>query len=145
MTKATHWASVFSTLQSLVDFHVTDNSKENLAGKRRTKRMLKYSELPPLTQQTAPLPTGPSATPQTEDEARRVVSISDPKKSSAGCRLYYACDERVSEALANQFANMALMSLFVNKPRIPWVRGRLNTPVLQWRSKYNPCTPSTHC
>lgn len=136
MRKAAHWSSVFATLQSLVEFKVTDNSKESLAVKRKEKRILKISEMPPSTEQTPPIRAGPSAPPQTEEETHRVTSISDPEKSSAGYKLYHACDERESEALANQFATMALMALFEDKPQVGWVSGRPKAPIVQWRSRY---------
>jgi hypothetical protein len=136
MRKAAHWSGVFATLQSLVDYQATDNSKESLAVKRKEKRIMKNSDMPPSTAQTPPTRVGPSAPQQTEEETRRVTSISDPEKSSAGYKLYHACDERESEALGNQFASMALMALFEEKPHVSWVSGRPKAPIVQWRSRY---------
>ena len=137
MLKANHWFIVFLTLQSLEGPQVTDNRKASLAEKRKG-RHIKSTQMLPSTSQTLAVRVGPSPPPQTEEEACHVTSISDPEISSAGYKLYHACEERESEALANQFFTITLASLFEKDPPLAWVTGRPKVPVVQWRSRYPP-------
>jgi hypothetical protein len=69
------------------------------------------------------------------EEVMRVVSISDPSKSSAGSKLYHACQEQETQLLGNVFCAVALDALFRKNPSVNWVTGRTDRPVIQWRSR----------
>jgi len=104
--------------------------------KRQEKRNQQTLIMPPLTSQVNPIWVGQPAPTQTDEETRRITSISDPSKSSAGSQLFYACQERESEALGNLFCTVAIDALFEENPPLIWVKGRPKFPVVQWRSRY---------
>ena len=93
--------------------------------------------LPPLISQYPHRRLGPTPVPPTEAETRRIASISDPHKSSAGSKLYHSCREEETQNLGNFFCEGALKELFSEKPDLGWVTGRTKTPVMQWRGEYN--------
>ena len=134
LQKATHFYLVFSTLQSLQELKVTDSRKENLAGKRQEKRSQSVIPMPPLTASVPPIWTGPSAPPQTDEETRRVASISNPSTSSAGWQLFHACQETETQSLGNLFCTLVIRLLFRGDPSIGW-SNRSEEPVLKWRSR----------
>ena len=135
LLKATHFWTVFSTLQNLENLKITDTRKDNLAGKRHEKRIQSFQDLPPLTSSVAPIWTGPPPPPQTDEEARRVTSISDPFKSSAGSQMFHACQEIESQNLGSFFCTVSLRALFRKHPSLHWPIGRDPSPVVQWRSR----------
>lgn len=135
LDKATHFYTVFSSLESLVNLKITESRKGNLAGKRREKRNQSLP-MPPLTSQVVPVWVGPPAPPQSVEETLRITSISDPSKSSTGTQLFHATQEQESEYLANLFCKVALSALFRRNPTLDWVTGRPEIPVLQWRNRY---------
>ena len=84
---------------------------------------------------------GPPAPPLTAEETRRVISISDPSKSSRGSQLFHATQEQESELLGNLFCQSTLKLLFLDPP-LDWATGRVDAiPVLRWRHR---CPPSSH-
>jgi hypothetical protein len=123
------------TLESLKTIQLTDTRKENLASKRHEKASQAPLIIPPLTSQFPPTWVGPPAPPQSEQEIRRVVSISDPSQSSAGSKLFYACQEVESQILGNLFCEVTLSALFGGKAALSWVNGRPKPPILRWRSR----------
>lgn len=127
---------MFTTLQNLVNLKVTNTRKANLAEKRQDKHIQSSIAMPPLTSHLAPIWVGPKAPPETADETRRIISISDPSKSSSGSNLFHACQERESETLGNMFSTVVLFALFRQNPTLNWVTGRSEFPVLQWRNRY---------
>jgi hypothetical protein len=133
--KAGRFYSVFETLESLQNLKITDTRKDNLAIKRQGKRTQSFVDLPPLTSSVTPVRTGPPAPPQTDEEAQRVTSISDLSESSAGYRLFHACQEIESQNLANLFCTATLRALFGKRPQLGWATGRDRNPVVQWRSR----------
>ena len=137
LTKATHFWTVFSTLQNLENLKITDTRKDNLADKRHKKRIQSFRDLPPLTSSVPPVWTGPPPPPQTDQEARRVTSISDPSKSSAGSQMFHGCQEIESQNLGNFFCTVSLRALFRTHPQLVWATGRDPIPVVQWRSRSN--------
>lgn len=93
--------------------------------------------LPPFVSQEKAHSVGPpTRDPETEDDSQRVASISDPSKSSAGSKLYYACRETATQNLGNKFCCGALDELFETPPSLDWVTGRRTSPVFQWRDEY---------
>lgn len=134
--KAAYFYSVFETLESLHSLQVTDTRKDNLAAKRQEKHTQGSVVMPPLTSQTAPVWVGPPAPPQSDDEKRRVVSISDPAQSSAGSTLFQACQEIESQMLGNLFCQVIISVLFGKEAAVSWVNGRTRPPVLKWRARY---------
>lgn len=133
--KAVHFYSAFLNLQSLQRLRTTDTRINNLAGKRGKSRM--FSNLPlPLVSQTAGHPVGPLPPQQTAEETQRVASISDPSMSSAGTKIFHACQEQESEALANNLFSVALRSIYRKDPAVNWATGRHDFPTLNWRSRY---------
>jgi hypothetical protein len=91
--------------------------------------------MPPPTSQFPPTWVGPPAPGMSTEEVMRVVSISDPSKSSAGSKLYHACQEQETQLLGNVFCAVALDALFRKNPSVNWVTGRTDRPVIQWRSR----------
>jgi len=90
-----------------------------------------------MSSQVAPIWVGQPVPPPSASESRRIVSISDPWKSSAGSRLFFAYREQESEALASLFCALAVSALFRKNPPLTWVTSR---SVTQWRSRYVPTT-----
>jgi hypothetical protein len=126
---------MFWTLQDLQKLKVTDTRKDNLAEKRHEKRTSR--PIGTLSSQVAPVWVGPPGPPVTSEETQRIISISDPSKSSAGSQLYYATQEQESEMLANLFCQSTLRALMSTDPSLDWVEGRLDgMPVLRWRNRY---------
>jgi hypothetical protein len=117
----------------MVELHVTDNRLDNLAEKR--KRNIEPTELPPLTSQLPTTWKGPRSASETA-EPGRVISISEPTKDSGGSKLFYACQEKDSDAMGNQFCATAIEVLFDQHPPLKWVTGRPKVPVLQWQRRY---------
>ena len=138
LTKASYFFTLFSTLQGLESLQMTETRKDNLAAKRQEKRTQDPVIMPPLTSQVAPIWVGPPAPPQSEQEIRRVVSISDPSQSSAGSKLYYACQEVESQMLGNVFCAVSISALYGDQAALSWVNGRPKPPILRWRSRYVP-------
>jgi len=136
LAKAAYFYSTFSTLKSLISLQVTETRKDNLAAKRQEKRVQDPVVMPPLTSQFPHVWVGPPVPPQTEQEVRRIVSISDPSQSSAGSKLYHACQEVESQMLGNLFCEVTLSALYGDEAAVSWVHGRPQPPVLQWRSRY---------
>lgn len=134
--KAPHVSNLFYILQDLENLKVTDTRKDNLAGKRREKRSSR--PMGPPTSQVAPVWVGPPAPPLTAEETRRVISISDASKSSAGSQLFHATQEQESELLGNLFCQSTLKLLFLDPP-LDWATGRVDAiPVLRWRHRSPP-------
>ena len=125
----------FKTLRKLLKLKVTDSRKENLSEKRHEKHVQQVSEMPPRTSEFGTSRVGPSAPPQSEKETQRVASISDPEKSSAGSKYFYACREQASQDLGNQFCELVISSLFSKEPSLDWVTNRPQCPVLAWRNE----------
>jgi hypothetical protein len=119
----------------LTELGVTENRLENLAGKRREKRNKAPVELPPLTSQFPTLWKGDRFIPE-PTEGTRIPSISDPCKNSAESKVYYACQEKDSDTLGNQFCATAIEALFDQNPPVIWSTGRPKVPVLQWVRRY---------
>jgi hypothetical protein len=135
MRKAPVWWGVFSPLRDIVELHVTNNRLDNLAGKRKEKHNIVSSQMPPLTSRLPTTWKGPrSASERTEPD--RVVSISAPTMDSAGSKLFYACQEKDSDTMGNQFCLTAIEALFDQHPPLIWVTGRPKVPVLQWQRRY---------
>ena len=130
-----YFYTLFQTLQSLIKLQFTDNRKESLAGKRQEKRDQSSITMPALTSQIAPIWVGPPAPAQSEEEVRRIISISDPSKSSAGSKFLQACQEMETQMLGNVFCTVAINALFEKDATIDWVIGRDQSPVVQWRSR----------
>jgi hypothetical protein len=135
LEKSSHFYSMFTNLQTLQNSKITDTRKKRLAGKSPGIRKHSHPPMPPLTSEVSAVWVGPPAPPQTDEESRRVASISDPSQSSAGPQLFHACQERESVALANSFCIVVLKRLFRKDPSVNWVTGRPRPPVLQWRSR----------
>src|SRR5579859_2859860 len=132
LQKAPHFTSTFRNLQDLRSLNVTDTRLDTLADKRHGKRQ--YGR---PTSAVLPEWVGPPLAPLTADEAHRIVSISDPSKSSAGSRLFTATQEQESESLATSFIQNVLMLLFIDDPSVTWATGRDDgKPVLRWRNRY---------
>jgi hypothetical protein len=115
---------------------ITETRMDNLAEKRSDKRS-QIVVMPPPTTQFPPSWVGPAAPAQSAEEKQRVISISDPPKSSTGSKLYHACQEQETQSLGNVFCTVTLMMLFREDPPLSWVTGRSHLPVIQWRSGYN--------
>ena len=135
-TKAAYFYSTFLALRNLDSIQMTDTRRDNLAAKRQEKRSQDSITMPPLTSQIQPVWVGPPAPPQTEQEARRVMSISDPSQSKAGSKVYYACQEVESQMLGNLFCAATITVLFGDEAALSWVKGRSEPHVLEWRSRY---------
>lgn len=133
--KAGQFYTVFKTLRALRNLKVTETRVDNLAEKRSHKRS-QIVVMPPPTSQFPPTWVGPPAPIQSEDEVQRVVSISDPSHSSAGSKLFHACQENETQLLGNAFCSVALDALFRESPSVNWVTGRDELPVVEWRSRY---------
>jgi hypothetical protein len=135
LAKSSYFYSLFTNLQAIQNVKITDTRKKKLAEKRHEKRKRPQPKMLPLTSGVAAVWVGPPAPPQTDEEVRRVASISDPSQSSAGSQLFQACQEPESEAVANLFCTIVLKRLFRKDPPVDWVTGRPELPVLQWRSR----------
>ena len=135
LRKAQQLYGAFRTLRKIQKLKVTDSRKENLSEKRHEKHVQQVSEMPPRTSEFATSRVGPSAPLQSGKETQRVASISDPEKSSAGSKYFYACREQASQDLGNQFCELFIGSLFGKEPSLDWVTGRPQSPVLAWRSE----------
>lgn len=135
-TKAIYFYAVFSTIKTLESLQVTNNRKENLASKRHEKYSQGPVTMPPLTSQVPLVWVGPPAPPQSEEETRRAMSISDLSKSSAGSKLFHACQEIESQMLGNLFCEVTITALFGEEAALSWVGGRPEPPVIQWRARY---------
>jgi hypothetical protein len=136
--KATLFYAVFLAVRSIADFTVTGTRIDNMAEKRHEKRN-ESGKMPPLTSQFPPTWVGPvSASQSGEDtkETQRVASISDPSKSSAGSKFFYACQEDETRSLGNLFCEVVLTAVFQENTRLDWVPSRPQPPVLEWRSRY---------
>jgi hypothetical protein len=137
LEKAPYFNSLFWTLRDLEILKVTNTRKEILAEKRHEKRSTIESIGPP----TSHVPTvwvGPPAPALTAEERNRIISISDPSKSSAGSQLFHATQEQESELLGNLFCQAILNVLFLDDPSLNWVTGRVDAlPVLRWRHRYS--------
>jgi len=135
LRKAQQLYGAFRTLRKIQKLKVTDARKENLSEKRHEKHVQQVSEMPPRTSEFGTSKVGPSAPPQSEKETQRVASISDPEKSSAGSKYFYACREQASQDLGNQFCELVIDSLFSKEPSLDWVTSRPQSPVLAWRNE----------
>ena len=135
LRKAQQLYGAFRTLRKIQKLKVTDSRKENLSEKRHEKHVQQVSEMPPRTSEFGTSKVGPSAPPQSEKETQRVASISDPEKSSAGSKYFYACREQASQDLGNQFCELVIGSLFSKEPSLHWVTTRPQSPVLAWRNE----------
>jgi hypothetical protein len=83
---------------------------------------------------------GRPTTSLTTDEIRRIASISDPAKSSAGSKLFYATQEKDSEMLAALFSQTVITFSFLQDPSLKWVTGRdKGKLVLRWPHRLNSC------
>jgi len=132
LRKAPNFANTFALVQDLRDLNITDTRLDNFADRRHEKRA---SGRP--TSSVLPEWVGPRLPPLTAEEAQRIVSISDPTKSSAGSRLFTATQEQESESLATSFFRTILMMLFVDDPPLNWATGRDDgKPVLRLRHRY---------
>jgi hypothetical protein len=137
LQRAPNFTSTFRNLQDLRGLNVTDTRLDNLVEKRHEKHS--YGR---PTSVILPEWVGPPLVPLTPEEANRIVSISDPSKSSAGSRLFTATQEQESESLATSFFQNVLMMLFLDDPPIAWAAGRDDVkPVLRWRNR---CLPMHH-
>ena len=147
MRKAGWFSWSFSSLHKLTSFKKTDSRVDNLSSKRSEKRAEKHSQqeeidsrqpissMPPLVSQYPHRRLGPPPVPVTEEESRRVASISNPDKSSAGTKLFHACREEETQNLGNFFCEGAINELFYSEPALKWVTGRKKCPVVQWRGE----------
>jgi hypothetical protein len=132
--KAPDFLSVLRAAHELRDLAVTEVRLDNFAEKRQEKRSSR--PIGPPTSAVIPEWVGPSLPPLTTEEICRIASISDPSKSSAGSRLFYATQEKDSEMLATQFCKTMITFLFWEKPSLKWVTGRdKGKPVLRWRHR----------
>lgn len=136
LRKAPSWWAVFSPLRDLTELGVTENRLDSLAEKRREKRNKVKAELPPLTSQFPTVWKGERSVLPPKETAR-VTSISDPAKGSADSKVYYACQEKDSDRLGNQFCSTAIELLFDQNPPLTWATGRRKPPVLQWVCRYH--------
>ena len=110
---------------------------DNFADKRHEKRNVSSRPLGPPTSAVIPEWVGPPLAPLTEEDIRRIVSISDPSKSSAGSRLFHATQEKDSEMLATLFCETVITLLFWEDPPLNWITGREEgKPVLRWRHRF---------
>ena len=133
--KTGQYYTVFSNLESLQNLKITKPRKDNLAEKRRGKRNKDSFELPPLTSLVPPIWAPQRPPGQSDDEARRVISISDPSKSSAGSQLFHACQEIESQSLGNLFCRVTIGALFRKTPSLEWAKGRDPPLVVQWHGR----------
>jgi hypothetical protein len=134
--KAPDFMSVLRAAHELRDLAVTEVRLDNFAEKRQEKRSSR--PIGPPTSAVIPEWVGPSLPPLTTEEIRRIASISDPSKSSAGSRLFYATQEKDSEMLATLFCTTVISLLFWDDPSLKWVTGRdKGKPVLRWRHRLN--------
>ena len=132
LKKALHFTHTFQNLRHICGLNITDTRLDNFAEKRHEKRS--YGQ--PISG-TLPVWVGPPLAPLTPEEIQRIVSISDPSKSSAGSRLFTATQERESEALATSFCQTVLDMLFPDNPSVTWATGRDDgKPILEWRNWY---------
>ena len=132
LQKAPNFTNTFWNLQHLRGLSVTDTRLNNFAEKRHEKRS--YGR---PTSSAPPVWVGPPLAPLTPEEAQRIVSISDPSKSSAGSRLFTATQEHESESLATTFCQNVLKILFLENPSVTWATGRDDgEPILEWRNRY---------
>jgi hypothetical protein len=132
--KASYYHAVFAALRDLENVKITETRKDNLAEKRHEKRN-NSRRMGPLSTEVSPVWVGPPAPPLSEDDVRRIASISDPLQSSAGSQLFHATQEKESELLGNLFCQTTLDVLFVD-PSLDWVTGRTEIPILQWQHGY---------
>jgi hypothetical protein len=132
LQKAPNFTHTFWNLQHIRGLNVTDTRLDNFAEKRHEKRSYGRPASAVL-----PVWVGPSLAPLTPEEAHRIVSISDPSKSSAGSRLFTATQEHESESLATSFCQNVLKMLFLDDPSVVWSTGRDDgKPMLEWRNRY---------
>ena len=132
LQKAPNFTHTFWNLQHIRGLNVTDTRLDNFAEKRQEKRSCGRP-----TSSVLPMWVGPPLAPLTPEEAHRIVSISDPSKSSAGSRLFTATQEHESESLATSFCQNVLKMLFLDDPYVVWATGRDDgKPVLEWRNRY---------
>src|SRR5436190_1959799 len=138
LQKAPNFTSTFRNLQDLRGLNVTDTRLGNFAEKRHEKHSYGRPASAVLTEWV-----GPPLAPLTAEEADRIVSISDPSKSSAGSRLFTATQEQESESLATSFFQNVLMMLFLDDPPVAWAIGRDDgKPVLRWRNRFTIALPN---
>jgi hypothetical protein len=134
--KAPDFMSVFRAAHELRDLTVTEVRLDNFAEKRQEKRSFRPTG--PPTSAVTPEWVGPPLPPLTTEEFHRIASISDPAKSSAGSRLFYATQEKDSELLATLFCKTVITLLFWEDLSLKWVIGRnKRKPVLRWRHRLN--------
>jgi hypothetical protein len=134
--KAPDFRSAFRIAHDLRDLNVTDTRLGNLADKRQEKRASR--PLGPPTSAVIPEWVGPPLALLTAEDIHRIVSISDPSKSSAGSRFFHATQEKDSEMLATLFCEAVISLLFWEDPPLRWVTGRdEGKPVLRWRHRFN--------
>jgi hypothetical protein len=140
--KSRRFYSSFTTLHKIQRLKITNTRKDNLAAKRHEKhsQLEEHStpveNMPPPTSQVLSHHVGPKILPSQEDEeTQRVASISDLEKSSAGSKLFHACQEQITQNLGNLFCEQAIKALFHKNPPLDWVSGHPETPLLEWRSE----------
>ena len=132
LQKAPNFTSTFWNLQDICGLNITDTRLDNFAEKRHEKRS--YGR---PTSSVLPVWVGPPLPPLTIEEAQRIVSISDPSKSSAGSRLFTATQEQESETLATSFCQSVLKMMFLDNSSVTWANGRdAGKPRLVWRTRY---------
>jgi hypothetical protein len=132
--KAPDFVSAFRAAHELRDLTVTEVRLDNFVEKRQEKRSSRPSG--PPTSAVIPEWVGPPLPPLTTDEIRRIASISDPAKSSAGSKLFYATQEKDSEMLATLFCKTVISFLFWEDLSLKWSIGRdEGKPVLRWRHR----------
>lgn len=136
--RAPNFLNTFQNLQDLRGLYITETRRDALAEKRQEK--LAYGR---PTSAVLPEWVGPPLAPLTPEEKHRIVSISDPSKSSAGSKLYTATQEKESETLATSFFRTVLILLFLDNPPVTWPTGRDDAkPVLRCRNRYQSNTSS---
>jgi hypothetical protein len=134
LQRAPNFLNTFQNLQDLRGLYITDSRRDTLAEKRQQKHA--YGR---PTSSILPEWVGPPLPPLTPEEKHRMVSISDPSKSSAGSKLFTATQEQESESLATSFFRNVLILLFLDDPPVTWAKGREDVkPVLRWRNRYFP-------
>jgi hypothetical protein len=132
--KAPDFLNVFRIAHDLRNLHITETRQDALAEKRQEKRRA----FGPPTSAIIPEWVGPPLPPLTTAEIRRIASISDPSKSSAGSKLFHATQEKDSEMLAILFCETVISLLFWEDPPVKWAIGRDEKPVLRWRRRLKP-------
>jgi hypothetical protein len=102
-------------------FNITDTRLDNFAGKCQGKHSSRPLGL--STSIVVPEWVSPLLVPLTAEDIHRIVSISDPSKSSAGSRLFHATQEKDSEMLATLPCETVIL-LNWEDPLLRWVMGR---------------------